>query len=160
MHSVCFQEYLNYNIPFTSNCPSVPCNSNTPMKKILWYYQEYVRLVNQILLKPKSQSSWFSRWKIKTEKDEHHLVEGPATVNFKSSFWYDMEFLLVGWILLVSFFLCLCTCTIFFGELFILYWSIADWQCYDSFRHTAKWPSHTYTCIHSPPSYLLIQPAI
>ena len=38
-------------------------------------------------------------------------------------------------------------------KLFILYWSIANWQCCDSFRFTAKWPSH----IHSPPNSPPIQ---
>ena len=32
----------------------------------------------------------------------------------------------------------------------ILYWSIANEQCHDSFRWTVKGLSHTYTCIHSP----------
>ena len=32
-----------------------------------------------------------------------------------------------------------------------LYWSIADKQCCDHFRWTAKGLNHTYTCIHSPP---------
>ena len=33
-----------------------------------------------------------------------------------------------------------------------LYWGMADSQCCDSFRQTAKDLSHTYTCIHSPPN--------
>ena len=37
---------------------------------------------------------------------------------------------------------------------FILYWSIANCQCCDSFRWTAKGLSHTYACIHSPPTPL------
>ena len=36
-----------------------------------------------------------------------------------------------------------------FIKLFILHWSIADKQCCDGFRWTAKGLSHTYTCIHS-----------
>ena len=42
----------------------------------------------------------------------------------------------------------------YFFKLFILYWSIADSQCCDSFRWTAKGLSHTYTCTHSPPNSL------
>ena len=37
-----------------------------------------------------------------------------------------------------------------FTKLFILHWSIADEQCCDGFKWTAKGLSHTYTCIHSP----------
>ena len=38
----------------------------------------------------------------------------------------------------------------FFLKLFILYWGIADQQCCDSFRWTAKVLNHIYTCIYSP----------
>ena len=31
-------------------------------------------------------------------------------------------------------------------------WRIGDWQCWDSFRWTAKRLSQTYRCIHSPPN--------
>ena len=34
---------------------------------------------------------------------------------------------------------------------FFFNWNIADLQCCDSFRWTAKGLSHTYTCIHSYP---------
>ena len=34
---------------------------------------------------------------------------------------------------------------IFFNTESILYWSIGDWQCCDSFRWTVKGLSHTYT---------------
>lgn len=37
-----------------------------------------------------------------------------------------------------------------FIKLFILHWSIADEQCCDHFRWTAKGLSRTYTCIHPP----------
>ena len=39
-----------------------------------------------------------------------------------------------------------------FHKLLIFYWHIANYQCCDSFRWTAKGLSHTYTyvCIHSP----------
>ena len=39
-----------------------------------------------------------------------------------------------------------------FIKLFILYWSMADWQCCDSFRWTVKGLSYACTCIHSPPN--------
>lgn len=48
------------------------------------------------------------KMKNKTEKDEHHLVEGPAIVIFKSSLGCNKEFLLVGWVLLVSLFFIIC----------------------------------------------------
>ena len=35
-------------------------------------------------------------------------------------------------------------------KVFILNWSIADYQCCDSFRYTTKGLSHMCTCIHSP----------
>ena len=50
-------------------------------------------------------------------------------------------------------------CKLFFFKLLILRWSIADWQCYDSFRWTPKGLSHAYTCIHSPPNSPVIQAA-
>ena len=34
---------------------------------------------------------------------------------------------------------------------FSLCWSISCWQCWDSFRCTAKKLSHTYACSHFPP---------
>ena len=37
-----------------------------------------------------------------------------------------------------------------FKKVFISYWDIVSQQCCDNFRWTAKWPSHTHTCIHSP----------
>ena len=37
-------------------------------------------------------------------------------------------------------------------KVFILYWSIANSQCFESFRCIAKQFSRTYTCIHSPPN--------
>ena len=40
-----------------------------------------------------------------------------------------------------------------------LYWRIADWQCSDSFRWTAKGLSHTSSCIHAPPNSPPIQAA-
>ena len=46
-----------------------------------------------------------------------------------------------------------------FLKLVILYWRIADEQCWDSFRWTAKGLSHIYTCNHSPPSSPSIQAA-
>ena len=46
-----------------------------------------------------------------------------------------------------------------FLKLVILYWRIADEQCWDSFRWTAKGFSHIYTCNHSPPSSPSIQAA-
>ena len=39
----------------------------------------------------------------------------------------------------------------FFPKLLLLYWSIDDWQCYNSFRWTAKGLSHIYTNIHFSP---------
>ena len=45
----------------------------------------------------------------------------------------------------------------FLKKLLILYWSVADYRWYDSFRWSAKGFSHTYTCIHSPPNSHLIQ---
>ena len=44
-------------------------------------------------------------------------------------------------------------------ELFILYWSIADWQYCDSFRWTVEGLSHTYACTHALPNSSPIQPA-
>ena len=38
---------------------------------------------------------------------------------------------------------CICFCLFFI--LFILYWSIADLKCCDSFRWTTRGPSHTFT---------------
>ena len=46
-----------------------------------------------------------------------------------------------------------------FFLLFVLYWSIVDKQCCDSFECTAKRSSQTYTCIHSPPGSPPIQAA-
>ena len=40
-----------------------------------------------------------------------------------------------------------------FFEVFILYWGLANKQCCDSFRPTAKGQSQIYTCIHSPPCH-------
>ena len=42
---------------------------------------------------------------------------------------------------------------------FILYWSITNWQCYDSFRWTSKGLTHTYTCFYSSPKSPPIQAA-
>lgn len=53
-------------------------------------------------LKPKSQSLQFSRWKIKTEKDEHHLVEGHTTVSF-NLFGVTQVFCLFLWCLFLCF---------------------------------------------------------
>ena len=47
----------------------------------------------------------------------------------------------------------------FLFQLFIFYWSRANWRCCDNFRWTAKGLSHTYTCIHSPPNSHPIQSA-
>ena len=41
----------------------------------------------------------------------------------------------------------------------ILKWNIANWQCCDSFRWTAKGLNPIYTCIHSPPNSSPIQAA-
>ena len=46
-----------------------------------------------------------------------------------------------------------------FLKKFILYWGIADKQCCESSRWTAKGLSHTYTCTHSPPNLPPIQAA-
>ena len=43
---------------------------------------------------------------------------------------------------------------LFILKLFILYWNIADEQCWNSLRWTAKGLRHTYTCTHSPPAPL------
>lgn len=60
----------------------------------------------------------------KNRKTRHHLVEGPATVNFKSSFCYDMISI---WLDFACFFFSMSLhMYYFFGELFILYRSIAD----------------------------------
>lgn len=91
----CFQEDPNCNIPFPSNSHNVPCNLNMPTNKILWCYQKCVCKINQIILKFKSQSFHFSRWKIKTEKDKHHLVAGPTIVSFQFSLWCNVGFLFV-----------------------------------------------------------------
>ena len=50
-----------------------------------------------------------------------------------------------------SSFLLFCCCCL---KVLILYCSIADYECFDNFRCTAKWLSHTDACIHSPPSSL------
>ena len=39
-------------------------------------------------------------------------------------------------------------------KLYILYWSVANQQCRDTFRWTAQGLSLTYTCIRSPPTLL------
>ena len=39
---------------------------------------------------------------------------------------------------------------ILFFFTFLSYWSIADYQCCDDFRWTAKGLSHAYPCTHSP----------
>ena len=39
-------------------------------------------------------------------------------------------------------------------KLFILFWHIADYQCCDHFRWTAKELNSTYMYIHSPPNSL------
>ena len=36
----------------------------------------------------------------------------------------------------------------------MIYWSIANEKSCDGFRWTAKGLSHTYACIHSPPTPL------
>lgn len=35
-----------------------------------------------------------------------------------------------------------------FNLIFVLFWSVADWQCCVSLRYTAKWFSHAYTHAH------------
>ena len=48
----------------------------------------------------------------------------------------------------------------FFNAKNILYWGIANQQCFDSFRGTEKQLSHTNTCIYSSPNSPPIQAAI
>lgn len=79
--------------------PNVPWNLNISMNKILRCYQRCGCIIILIILKPKSQ---LSRRNIKTEKDEHHLVEGHTTVSFKFSLCCNTGLLLFCCFVFVS----------------------------------------------------------